>query len=446
MNLQQRKNKIIFIIFIIIVAGFVLSGFKSSKKSTEDKISKLTVTTTLAKLENIQDKVELTGTVLPEEEVKISPKTSGNIDAIYIDSGRYVNAGQALAKIDYSDLVISRQSAAAQLSEASAQAHMTFNKSRKQEIGQAEDSIQLAKAGVEVSRASLKMAEANLKKAQKDKERFAVLYHQGAISALDYDNAVTNYEVAYSQSNKARADLMSAQANYSRTQNTSSLTFEGSRYEEKSIARARVEMAKANLDSTRKEIADSIIRSPISGYIVKRNIKLGSRVRPDDVAFILVKHNKLELEASAAESDIYKLKIGQKVEITSNINPAFKLVGSVKKIEPYIDPQTRIGTVKISLPSSKEINYGMFLNGTVYISNKNSVVIPEEAMLFRNNKNIVFKIDNNNLAHEAEVKPGTREKGFVEIITGLNPGEKIVLDGAGFLFDGDKVVDSNSIK
>lgn len=434
---SKGKNIIIAVVVLIAIVAAVRI-FATPHDVAREKGAKLAITTIQASLGSVKDKVKLTGTVLPEEEVKVFPEADGNIVDIFVESGELVKAGQILAKIDDSELQITLKTAKAQLSQAEANAGIAFNKSRSQEIQGALEAEKLSESSVEAAKAAMKVAEANLRKSQKDRDRFLVLHKQGAISSYDYDSSVNKYEIAISEFNRSVADLNRAKADYNRTISMSDMTYEGSRPEDKKIALAVVKEAKARVEAIQKDIEDCKIKAPIAGYIVERNVRLGSRVSDHDVVYTLVKENKLELVGKAAESDIVKLKEDDEVQISSDVDSKIKAVGKVRKIEPLIDPKTRMGTVKISLPEASGIKYGMFLKGEVLLSDKKEIVVPEEAVLFRNNKNIVFKVVNN-IAKEVEVKPGNRYSGMIAVLSGLKAGEVIVLDGAGFLYDGDKV-------
>lgn len=411
MNIRINKKSIVIIVIILIIAGTALTkifaGSKNKDDKNLDKNIKLAVTIAPAKYAITSEIIKLTGTVLPMEEVKVYPKVSGNIISISADSGNIVSEGQLLAKIDDSDYQIQLQQAKARLEEA-------------------QSMVYVSKAGLDSAYSNLKIAESDLIKAENDKKRYEELVNQKAASPMDYDAKLNVYNIALSRKESAIAEVKRAEAEFNEN-------------DANSIAFTRVKQAQADLDAIKKKVNDCYIKAPVNGYVLKRNIKLGDRVSAEGITYIMAQNNNLELNANASETDIFKLKTGDKAEIYSNMDDKFKIIGTIRKIEPYINPQTRIGLIKIELPKSKNINYGMFLCCDILLKNSKKLVVPEESVMYKKNKYIVFTIDKNNIVHETEVQPGNRIDGKLEIREGLSENQNVVVDGAGFLYDGDKV-------
>lgn len=401
------KKQILLSLFILLcLLIYKVTHAKNNDVSTED----LKISVNAAKVADdlINEVVELSGSVLPANEIRLSPKGSGNIIQILVDTGVHVKMGQVLAKIDYDDPYLAKQSAYADVIDARAY---------KKE----------AKAKLSVAAADIKVAMANLIKAKSDLKRYIILDKEGAISHLDFDRISTNFDVSKAEYEAAKANYDEAKAAYDGSQTSETLS------------NAQYKKAVSELNIAEKKIKDTVIRAPFDGYVVKRNIEPGTRVTPSDVAYILVKKNIFQLKCTVAETDSYKLYEGQRVAIYSSILSGFKLNGHIKKIEPYIDPQTRMQLVRIFLPENKSIRYGMYLNAQALSKPLKGIVVPENAVLFRDNKYIVFVIDNDYKVHSRDVLVGIRNNGKVQITKGLRRGELVVTDGSNFLNEGDSV-------
>jgi multidrug efflux pump subunit AcrA (membrane-fusion protein) len=113
--------------------------------------------------------------------------------------------------------------------------------------------------------------------------------------------------------------------------------------------------------------------------------------------------------------------------------------GAVRVITPEVDPQTRVGLARIALSAPGGFRPGMFANGKVNVGALPALTVPTGAILYRDNKPGLFVVDAQNIAHYRQVTTGARTGEAMEITSGVNAGERVATDGAGFLADGDHV-------
>jgi HlyD family secretion protein len=146
----------------------------------------------------------------------------------------------------------------------------------------------------------------------------------------------------------------------------------------------------------------------------------------------------LELRAQASDLDIGKFKPGQRVAIATNEDEHSHVFGNVRLVSPQVDPSTRLGTVRIDLPSDAGLKPGMFVRGQVKLGEKQSVTVPVEAVVTHNGESVVFALDGERV-RSTKVRTGARTDDFVEILDGLKAGQVVVVQGSRFLSDNDVV-------
>ena len=141
------------------------------------------------------------------------------------------------------------------------------------------------------------------------------------------------------------------------------------------------------------------------------------------------------------ETQISQIEPGQKVQISSNANRNLNLTGEVREIDPLIDDSSRQALVKVDLPSSTNLKPGMFLQAAIDTATNQGQTVPIEALLPQSgNMAIAFVVQNDNTVKAQRVTMGEiLSAQRVEVIEGLESGDRIVLKGAAYLKDGDRI-------
>jgi len=245
--------------------------------------------------------------------------------------------------------------------------------------------------------AEVKQAEANLEYALADNERAKELVGKGTISP----------QVADDRKNKAVS------------------------------AEAQLAMSKAKRDEMLARVVASSVVAPADGIVSKRSVLIGDVVAAGRELFRMVRDGRLELEAEVPETDIALVAEGQQSRITRE--HIGTITGTVRLVAPTVDPETRLGKVSIALPENSGLKAGMFARAEIMTSRAVVTAVPEAALVWRNDTANVFILTKEDQVELRLVKTGGRQNGWVEIVGGLNGGERVVNTGAGFLNDGDRV-------
>ncbi|MDR7016211.1 efflux RND transporter periplasmic adaptor subunit [Acinetobacter sp. 3657] len=258
-------------------------------------------------------------------------------------------------------------------------------------------------------------------------------------------------------SDTIRADLAAAKANYAEAQavlsdaitnhkriqqlkNTGAISAqESTQYQtSQATAQARLDAARAQIESHQLRLAQTKVIAPDSGVISARSATVGSLAQTGQELFRLIRDHRLEWRAEVTTTDLYKLKQGMIARIFSPDPTQPAITGKVRMIAPVIDPQTRYGLVYVDLPTTQAVRMGMFVKGEFDLGEKSALTIPQTALLLRDGFAYVFILDNDNRVTQQKVTVGRRLGNRVEII-GLTANVKVVSSGTGFLTDGDLV-------
>ena len=205
-------------------------------------------------------------------------------------------------------------------------------------------------------------------------------------------------------------------------------------------AKARIEVAKAAVNTQQIRLKQTKIFAPDSGVISARNATVGAVVGAGTELFRLIRQSRLEWRAEVISSDLPKIKIGMLANIIAA--DGSRLTGKVRKISPMVDTQTRNTIVYVDLPANS-VKAGMFAKGDFAMGQSNTLSVPQQALMLRDGFNYVFVVKNmkNQQAKVGQIKvqTGKRFGNLVEVVSGLTANQNIVASGGAFLSDNDMV-------
>lgn len=207
-------------------------------------------------------------------------------------------------------------------------------------------------------------------------------------------------------------------------------------------AAARLAQALATRDELASKVAQTNIVAPAAGHISKRAVLIGDVVASGAEAFRLIRDNKLELSAQISETDLGAIAPGQEAQVLHE--GTTPVTGTVRLIAPIVDAKSRLGTVYISLPQNSGLKVGMYARGEITLANKSVATLPESAVIWRDEKPVVFVVGPEGVIAERAIEVGARQGNLIEVRKGLLPADMVVSAGAGFLHDGDRVRVNNA--
>ena len=242
--------------------------------------------------------------------------------------------------------------------------------------------------------------------------------------------------VQTAEANAARDDAALARAQELKTRGFLSQASLDSALADQRASQANLASARAALSETRTRLAQSEIKAPVSGQIISRSVTKGQIVAAGTELFRMVRDGRLELDAQVPETDLPALRAGQTA--TVNSNEGVTTTGTVRIVTPQVDAQTRLGLARITLSPASGLKTGMFARASIDAGAQPATVVPTGAVLYRNNKSGVFVLDAQSAAHFRPVTVLSRRDDQTSV-SGIEPGVRVVVQGAGFLNAGDKV-------
>jgi HlyD family secretion protein len=428
----------------------LFSNPSPSKSTSTTAASKNTaagqsVSVEAAQIAGVIQSVPIQGTVQARDWVLVIPRFAGvQIKTILVDEGQRVEAGQTIAVLD--NTVQQDQVTQANAQAASAQAQVDDAQTQKAsafaQLQSAKAQLVSAQTGVKQKQAAFNQERAVLAEAESNLRRYRSLAKSGAISKQELESRVTTALRARESVAVAKATIDSANAEVGRAEAVVSQAASGIGQTKAGIKRAEADLANAIARGrelkTQRERATTVT-APSSGIIAKKTVQVGG-LTSDKAMFEIIRNGALELQAKVPETVIGKVRIGANVQVQSDADGRIKLSGQVREINPVVDNTTRQALLKIDLPSTALLKPGMFLKAALNYGNNSLITVATESVLSQlDGQKLVYVLQNGNTVRSQIVEVGDPQNGRIAVKKGLKSGDHVVVDGAGFLKDGDHV-------
>jgi len=193
---------------------------------------------------------------------------------------------------------------------------------------------------------------------------------------------------------------------------------------------ARRDADVAAVNAAQARLNQTVIRAPFAGSIGLRRVSLGSVVDPSTVITTLDDTSTIKLDFDVPEIFLSRLQPGLTVTAKSVAWPDQDFNGKVTSIDTRVDPVSRSVKVRALLPNDDgRLRAGMFLTVTLLKDDVESLVIPERAIVPERSKQFVYVVGAGDVVEKREVHSGRRRPGEVEILEGLSPGERVIIEG-----------------
>ena len=207
---------------------------------------------------------------------------------------------------------------------------------------------------------------------------------------------------------------------------------------------ARMQTAQARLAAIVARLDDRLIRAPFSGVLGFRNTSAGTLLSPSTPVTSLDDISIIKLDFTIPENYLAALQPGQAITAASAAYPDTDFSGVVANINSRVDPVTRAVTVRALLDNSqRKLRPGMLLTVDLVLARGLALVIPEQAVVPIEDRQYVYTITADGLAHRKAISVGRRRPGIVEILAGIELGEDVITAGVIKINEGSKVVSSS---
>jgi HlyD family secretion protein len=203
-------------------------------------------------------------------------------------------------------------------------------------------------------------------------------------------------------------------------------------------ARAQARAQAANFRDLKTRSAKLAVTAPVSGLILERN------VRPGDLSagganpwFRMARDGQVELAADLSEDDLARVRPGQSATVT--LPSGANVQGQVRLISPQINPQTRLGRVRVLLPVRQDVRVGGFARAVFTDASGVVLTVPETAIRYDADGASLMVLGANNRVKRVLIQAGQRGSGLVQIVKGPPAGSRVVANAAALMLDGDLV-------
>lgn len=346
------------------------------------------VTVITAERRPVWDRIIASGLISAVEEVQVVPLIEGQaVNDLLVDVGDWVEAGEVLARLSSATLELQQTEARA--------------------------AVASARSAIAQSEAQLVEAQAGAAEAGRVLDRTTTLRDNGAAPQASWD-AVHAAKIAAD----ARVDLASRGLE---------------------AAKAQLDLAEARLETAELYLGRTGVKAPVAGEIVARNAQLGTIASTaGQPMFVITRDGALELRADVAEADVLRLAPGMNVRLRA-AGMTKPLAGTVRLVEPTIDPITRLGRVRISLDQPGGLRTGMFAEAEILVAESEGLIVPITALgSTADGARTVMRV-RDGVIQAVEVTIGIRDDGLVEITKGLVEGDLVIARAGTFVRSGDRV-------
>jgi multidrug efflux pump subunit AcrA (membrane-fusion protein) len=356
--------------------------------------------TAVALMRVVHPPYEATGTVRSEKSIRVSPKVMGYIKKMNVREGDRVKKGQIL-------LIISSPEIEAKVKMAEANLKVALQ--TREEVAA---HLHEAEAGLDAAKAGYHLAEVTY-------NRFKNLIHSDSVSRQEFDVVESKYKAAKSGLTRAGEMVQVVRSKQAQVE-------------------ARIKAAQSMVEEARSYLAYATVRSPINGKVVSKMIDTGNLVAPGTPILALADESVFRLYVSVEESLHSVIRAGDPVGIQFASGKV--LQSKVDRVVPDVDPKTRTFIVKVLIPSQASgIQPGMFGRATFQLPGQKALLIPARALLTKGQVEMVFVVTPEQFCQMRLVKVGKHYGNDVEILSGLESGEKIILEDVQKAVDGAKV-------
>ncbi|MCY3024237.1 MAG: efflux RND transporter periplasmic adaptor subunit [Planctomycetota bacterium] len=336
-------------------------------------------------LRDAQEYQQFAGTVQSRISVQISSRIVAHILEITVHSGQQVKKDEVLVRLDDSDV--------------------------RTKIKQTEAGVGIAEAAVRAAEANLNATKAGKVEADQDLKRFQELFKAGAAPEQQLQQAEAKAKTAQANVERAQENIAEAQKEVAR-------------------ARAYVQEAQANLDYT-------VIRSPMDGVVIDKQAEPGDLAAPGRSLITLQSPTALRFEAPVSESCARRITLGDRVRVQVDA-AQLSLPAEVNEIVPAVDPKSRSFLVRADLPAQPALRPGLFGRLQFPCASRPTLSMPAAALLTRGQLDLAFAVTDGHAVLRL-ITIGRSQGGWIEVLSGLSAGDRVVLSPPPELHDGDPV-------
>ena len=399
---MKRRFKISNLFLMALVGALLMSGCGNSKEDSEAQTDDdyTPVEVAIAKVDTIANEVSINGKVVANDEISVIPKVVGVVTNVNAKLGDVVKEGAVLFTIEKDDISKSVEQAANTIEIA------------KKGVAQAENGVNTANVNFQLNSEKIQDAQLNLERTKK-------LYDEGAVSKMQLEQA----ELGASEKN---LDALQGQVNQAEISYQQALT--------------QLRQAEISYEQVVNGLDNTVVKSPINGVVSSLNVKKGQIATNSQTAATIVNADSVYVQINVVEGMVNNLQVGQAVKVKIASASSEYISSTISYISPTADPRSQLYAIRVYLDDvNKDIRPGM--NGEVKLNMDqvgSAIVVKADAVIDKDDRQLVYIVEDG-VAVEKEVTTGLDTGDFIEIRSGINEGEKVIIEGQHYLENGEKV-------
>lgn len=369
------------------VAFLPFASLAEETAAQQPKPSVPSIVVTEAKSRALIDRIVATGTIKATEEIYVQPQVEGlSIRSLEADVGDRIAADSVVARLNDDTLLLQKSQLVATKAKAEA-----------------------ALAQYQAQLTDVKSAAAE---AERQYKRAQTLGKSGTLSQSSVDQA----ETAATSANAKVESTVQAIA----------------------IAEADIKVVDSQIADIDLKLARTDVKSPVAGVIAARSAKVGAIASgAGEPMFTVIRDGQIELVADVSETDILKMRVGQKAKVKV-AGSAVSLDGSVRLISPVIDPQTRLGAVHVAIDDDEGARAGMYASAEIIVAEAQGVALPLSAIT-TDKHGTTTRLVAGDVVKQVKIETGIQDGAFIEVKSGLKDGDVVVAKAGAFVRDGDRI-------
>lgn len=344
--------------------------------------------------------IELTGVFTADEVVSLGARLAGHVEAVTVDMGDPVSRGQVLVRLESRDILFQVDVQKAKLREA------------------------LAKLGLSSPTAKLRDPSTvpGVKKAAIVLENARIKWQRS--QALRQEDLISDKDVS-----DAKAAYLTAEAEYQGALNAVDQGLAG------------VQSAQAALQQSEQQLHDTVLTSPMDGFVKQRMVNVGDLVQVGNPVLILVRSSPVHLDLDVPEVHLPRLAIGERVDVRTDVAPGRTFEGVVDQVSPTVDPTSRQVRVRARLLQvDAKMRPGAFGRATLTTSViQGQVMVPEDGVVTEAGRSHVFVAVSKAgrvVAHRVPVAAGVQSGSWVAVTGAIRRGDPIVVSDLAAMAEG----------
>ena len=419
MTPRQRNLLIVFSsLAVLVILLIVVVVWRRRSASASDQTTTPVVSVKVAKAEKdaIAAQIVAIGTIWPREKSDVGAKISAQIKKMALLKNKLVRAGEVIAVLESRDLQAQRAEAVAALNQERANERSVTTGTIPQTNAQDQKALRDARAKAATARATF--------------ERRQVLYEKGGISKKDLE--------------ASQLDLTTAENELRLAEQTITLRATSLNPNDRALAAARVAQAQQHLATLDAQLSYATIRAPITGIVTDQFQYQGEFAAAGGKLVTIADISEVIVKAPFADTVVAELKVGDPAAVLPTDTSSEEMKGRITLLSRSSDPTNRTVEVWVTLANGAgKLRANGAAQVTISANSKNdAVVVPASAVTLdasNANEGTVMVVDAASVAHETKVTVGIRTNDKMEITSGLQGGETVVIEGNFSLADGTKV-------